>query len=337
MQRPVCPSGTSQQPHARALRAAPPAAPPAAAPCSCRSGRGARHAPAAPAAANELAALAGSVDPALMQDLLVGGAITAAVGVALYTGLKKDPVPCDLCMGGCGGARVVICAHTARTAVSMTGGRRLVAAYRGCGACFARLVVYGWRRVVSGSAPVPDAARGPAQQLQREPAGGWRLVGSGQWPVLVACCCCGPLVQAARGQRAGGFWPGPVASPQRVARQGPRRAAWSWSIAAAVGRSGMWRRRAARLPQSRAAAHLERPSPAASAAAGTGGIRCFACEGAGTVEKSRDSMDSMDGGSPTPRRRDPVGRSGGNPRACRVCGGTGLVLCSKCRGSGYVN
>jgi hypothetical protein len=36
-------------------------------------------------------------------------------------------------------------------------------------------------------------------------------------------------------------------------------------------------------------------------------------------------------------KRDIVGRSGGNPRACKVCKGTGLVLCSKCKGSGYMS
>jgi hypothetical protein len=38
-------------------------------------------------------------DPGLLQDVIVGSAITAAVGIALYSGLKRDPVPCDLCMG----------------------------------------------------------------------------------------------------------------------------------------------------------------------------------------------------------------------------------------------
>lgn len=53
------------------------------------------------------------------------------------------------------------------------------------------------------------------------------------------------------------------------------------------------------------------------------------------------SMDSVDADlrpieSARPPKRDFVGRST-NPRACRVCGGTGLVLCSQCRGSGYVS
>lgn len=41
-----------------------------------------------------------NVDPSFMQQLIVGGAVTAAVGSALYNGLKKDQVTmCDLCRG----------------------------------------------------------------------------------------------------------------------------------------------------------------------------------------------------------------------------------------------
>ena len=36
-----------------------------------------------------------------------------------------------------------------------------------------------------------------------------------------------------------------------------------------------------------------------------------------------------------PEKRDFVGRTS-NPRSCRVCGGAGLVLCSQCKGSGYM-
>lgn len=46
----------------------------------------------------------------LKQDLIVGGAVVAAVGSALFSGLRKEPVVCDLCQGtggvkcfGCGG------------------------------------------------------------------------------------------------------------------------------------------------------------------------------------------------------------------------------------------
>ena len=43
------------------------------------------------------------------QDVIVGGSVAAAVGVALYSGLKKDPTPCDLCQGT-GGIRCFACA-----------------------------------------------------------------------------------------------------------------------------------------------------------------------------------------------------------------------------------
>jgi DnaJ-class molecular chaperone len=37
-------------------------------------------------------------------------------------------------------------------------------------------------------------------------------------------------------------------------------------------------------------------------------------------------------------KRDVVGRiSSSRPGSCRVCKGTGLVLCSKCKGSGYIS
>lgn len=38
----------------------------------------------------------------------MGGAVTAAVGAALYSGLKKEPEPCDLCAGN-GGIRCFAC------------------------------------------------------------------------------------------------------------------------------------------------------------------------------------------------------------------------------------
>lgn len=45
---------------------------------------------------------------ALTQDVIVGGAVTAAVGAALYSGLKQEPVPCDLCAGN-GGIKCFAC------------------------------------------------------------------------------------------------------------------------------------------------------------------------------------------------------------------------------------
>lgn len=41
-----------------------------------------------------------NADPAMMQDVLVGGAVTAAVGSAMFNGLKSGDVQlCDLCQG----------------------------------------------------------------------------------------------------------------------------------------------------------------------------------------------------------------------------------------------
>lgn len=62
---------------------------------------------------------------------------------------------------------------------------------------------------------------------------------------------------------------------------------------------------------------------------GTGGIRCFACEGDGKNPTPRDKLYSE-----TPGKRDVFGRTL-NPRECKVCKGVGLVLCSQCKGTGY--
>ncbi len=66
---------------------------------------------------------------------------------------------------------------------------------------------------------------------------------------------------------------------------------------------------------------------------GTGGAKCFGCGGAGEMGAL---IDPLQASAARPARRDVVGRSGGNPRACRVCSGAGLVLCRECRGSGFV-
>ncbi|KAK9841224.1 hypothetical protein WJX74_002200 [Apatococcus lobatus] len=36
-------------------------------------------------------------------------------------------------------------------------------------------------------------------------------------------------------------------------------------------------------------------------------------------------------------KRDLIGRRPADPTVCRVCKGTGLVMCSKCKGSGYLS
>lgn len=66
---------------------------------------------------------------------------------------------------------------------------------------------------------------------------------------------------------------------------------------------------------------------------GTGGTRCFGCEGEGQMlsKAPRDGLYEQQ-----QRQRDLLGRST-NSRECKVCKGAGLVLCSQCRGSGYMN
>ena len=90
---------------------------------------------------------------------------------------------------------------------------------------------------------------------------------------------------------------------------------------------------------------------------GTGGCSCFACSGSGNptstgssdsrrpltmeeVAASREENERRNGGGKPPQRdffgRAPrrVGARGAGLQ-CRVCGGTGLVLCSQCKGSGF--
>lgn len=65
--------------------------------------------------------------------------------------------------------------------------------------------------------------------------------------------------------------------------------------------------------------------------AGSGGVKCFACEGTGVMsgvvlEELRASAS----------KRDMVGRNV-SKRSCIACKGAGLLFCKKCSGSGYVS
>jgi hypothetical protein len=81
--------------------------------------------------------------------------------------------------------------------------------------------------------------------------------------------------------------------------------------------------------------------------AGNGGIKCFACSTTTTTSNSSSSSSqlidpdilSRDGSSSGSVQRFArgLGSSSGKPGSCRVCKGKGLVLCSKCRGSGFMS
>mmetsp|Transcript_16484 Transcript_16484/g.35637 ORF Transcript_16484/g.35637 Transcript_16484/m.35637 type:complete len:166 (+) Transcript_16484:29-526(+) len=51
---------------------------------------------------------AAGINPYTLQDIIVGGAVVGAVSAALFAGLRKEPVVCDLCQGT-GGARCFVC------------------------------------------------------------------------------------------------------------------------------------------------------------------------------------------------------------------------------------
>ncbi|KAJ9509810.1 hypothetical protein V8C86DRAFT_2449659 [Haematococcus lacustris] len=68
---------------------------------------------------------------------------------------------------------------------------------------------------------------------------------------------------------------------------------------------------------------------------GTGGASCFGCSGDGKMSLiKRDDLYDKPGAPPRPR--DPLGRAS-RPNECRVCKGVGMLLCSRCKGSGYTS
>ncbi|GLI69610.1 hypothetical protein VaNZ11_014277 [Volvox africanus] len=56
-----------------------------------------------------------AIAPEALQDIIVGSAVFGAVGVAVYSGLKKDPVPCSLCQGT-GGIKCFGCSGEGKSA-----------------------------------------------------------------------------------------------------------------------------------------------------------------------------------------------------------------------------
>lgn len=65
--------------------------------------------------------------------------------------------------------------------------------------------------------------------------------------------------------------------------------------------------------------------------AGSGGVRCFACEGSGKMAVTLEELAKA-----TAAQRDPLGRNV-SKRECRACRGCGLLFCKRCSGSGYTN
>lgn len=65
---------------------------------------------------------------------------------------------------------------------------------------------------------------------------------------------------------------------------------------------------------------------------GSGGAKCFACDGTGKMRVSRDDVYKMSNAASG--ERDFFGREN-NPRQCIACKGVGIIYCPKCRGSGY--
>lgn len=61
---------------------------------------------------------------------------------------------------------------------------------------------------------------------------------------------------------------------------------------------------------------------------GTGGVKCFACEGTGKMMSVPLSM--------TVQKRAVIGKNK-DPRTCSACLGSGLLRCKRCSGTGYVN
>ena len=66
-----------------------------------------------------------------------------------------------------------------------------------------------------------------------------------------------------------------------------------------------------------------------SLCAGTGGVKCFVCEGSGKLAADREALPAA---SAAARQRDPVAR---RRCECVACKGAGLIFCKQCTGSGY--
>lgn len=59
---------------------------------------------------------------------------------------------------------------------------------------------------------------------------------------------------------------------------------------------------------------------------GTGGVKCFACDGTGIMDDVPLELVSSN---------MKLGKKLADLRRCRACKGCGMLLCKRCRGSGY--
>ena len=74
---------------------------------------------------------------------------------------------------------------------------------------------------------------------------------------------------------------------------------------------------------------LRREPEVCQSCAGSGGVRCFACEGTGKF--SGVAIEEL---AAAAAKRDSLGRNV-SKRECVACKGAGLLFCKRCSGSGY--
>ena len=79
---------------------------------------------------------------------------------------------------------------------------------------------------------------------------------------------------------------------------------------------------------------FEKESEVCERCQGSGGVKCFACEGTGKFSSTTAGGDEVRRETSGSSGRDLLGRNR-NPRECRACKGVGMLLCSACNGTGY--
>ena len=245
-------------------------------------------------------AAGGGVDPALMQDLLVGGAITAAIGAALFSGLRREPVPCDLCRGASLPFFDLICRSTVFIVLIAREGPSLMFPFCAQSVCCRGAASPTILRLL------PLARSHASQTPNKTGTGGARCF---------ACEGSGNSASASAAASA-------AASMESMDEGGagtPRPVSGCFKLGGGQREEG--------LPH-----YLFSSLPLARRQSGNRTLPLFALT---SLLAILARLSSPTHSQSHKQRRDPIGRSR-NPRACRVCGGTGLVLCSRCRGSGYI-